>query len=92
MHDISGVFRFDERFDRYAVDSFINGSIDSRRIYVICDESQIENPEKWVGSEVIIGGQAHALNESLIPTQVVAGEEFFVIGSIEQFSGIAIQH
>jgi len=85
---IAGTLRFDGRFDRYVVDDVLEGSIDSRKVYVICETSSVADIEQFLDQQVAVNGQVHALDQNLKPDLIVAGEEFFVLSSVDQFSRV----
>ena len=88
VDEIRGTLRFDERFERYVVDDVLEGSIDARKLYIICDASSVSDISQFLDDEVSVSGQVHTLVEDLEPDLVVAGEEFLVLSSVAQFSRV----
>jgi hypothetical protein len=89
VKNVAGRFYHDARFDRYVLHHHVPGTIDSFDVYIFCDASSITDASKFENEQLSLTGTAGVLDEDLSPTQVIAGEEFFVVASIEILQPLA---
>jgi hypothetical protein len=87
VNNVSGRFYFDDRFDRYVLHHHVPGTIDAFRVFIFCD-APINNPELLSGTILLFMGKVGKLDDNLRPSQMIAGEEFFVVAKVESLNPV----